>query len=258
MKKFLGALLTGFALFFSIPTILILASWSAIPGDTLYSVKSSLEDVALALTANTRIATTFSVNFTDRRFNEAAILLDKRGSTVGYELLVAEAKQSRSMILSERDFKNGTQLAQKIEEYQADIRARQAIAQNLAGSPTPAPYVAPDPTTPPADEKKTVILITTVEVVIEEEDDEEVVEKLEDILEDLEIIKDDIEEELPDMEVKDAPSGPDSSSMDEGEETPEAEESPAEETPEAEEKNDNNKDKDKEKPPKDNEEDLEE
>ena len=102
MKKFLSALLTGFALFFSIPTVLILASWNALPGQALYSVKSSMEDVALALTANTRIATAFSVNFTDRRFDEAVKLLDKKGSTAGYELLVAEAQQSQGMVIDKQ------------------------------------------------------------------------------------------------------------------------------------------------------------
>ncbi len=249
MKKFLSALFTGFALFFSIPTILILASWNAIPGDTLYSVKSSLEDVALALTANTRIATAFSVNFTDRRFNEAAILLDKKGSTVGYELLVAEAKQSRNMILSKQDKKNGTQLVRKIEEYQADIVTRQAEVQSLVDlsgyNPTPAPYVAPDPTTPPSGESKTVTLITTVEVVIEEEDDEEVVENLEDIFEELEEIKDDIEEELPDMVVEDMNSEEDSSAAEEG---PEEDSSAADGETSEETEDSDKKDKDKDKP----------
>lgn len=205
MKKFLSALFTGFALFFSIPTILILASWNAIPGDTLYSVKSSLEDVALALTANTRIATAFSVNFTDRRFDEAAILLDRKGSTVGYELLVAEARQTRGMIIDKQDVKNGAQLIRKIEEYQVEIEEKQAEVQNLAYAPTdtyqapfPTPYVV-DPTTPStSEENNTVTVIVPVEVIIEEEEPEEVINNLEDVINELEDIKIEIEEELPD------------------------------------------------------------
>jgi len=204
MKKFLSALFTGFALFFSIPTVLILASWNAIPGDTLYSVKSSFEDVALALTANTRIATAFSVNFTDRRFNEAAILLDRKGSTVGYELLVAEAKQTRGMIIDKQDVKNGAQLIRKIEEYQVEIEEKQTEVQNLAYAPTgtyqaplPTPYVA-DPTPPASEENNTITVIVPVEIVIEEEDPDEVVSNLEDIIDELEDIKIEIEEELPD------------------------------------------------------------
>jgi hypothetical protein len=204
MKKFLSALFTGFALFFSIPTVLILASWNAIPGDTLYSVKSSFEDVALALTANTRIATAFSVNFTDRRFNEAAILLDRKGSTVGYELLVAEARQARGMIIDKQDVKNGAQLIRKIEEYQVEIEEKRAEAQNLAYVPTgtyqtpfPTPYVASPTISPTSEENNTVTVIVPVEVIIEEEDPEEVIDNLEDIIDELEDIKTEIEEELP-------------------------------------------------------------
>ncbi len=232
MKKFLSALLTGFALFFSIPTVLVLASWNAIPGDRLYSVKSSLEDVALALTANTRIATSFSVNFTDRRFDEAAILLDRKGSTVGYELLVAEAQQTRSMVLNKQDTKNGAELVRKIEEYQADIEVRQAAALAQASTPTttyvptPAPVVGLDPTAPPAadvKEKETVFVTTTEEVVIEEEEAETVVENLEDVLDELEEIKIEIEEELPDIQAETPSSYPDNSTGDDETTEPEEE-----------------------------------
>lgn len=259
MKKFLSTLLTGFALFFSIPTILILASWSAIPGDTLYSVKSSLEDVALALTKNTSIATAFSVNFTDRRFNEAAILLDKKGSTVGYKLLVAEARQARGMIINEQDSKNGAELVQKIEEYQADIKARQAAIQNQANlsdsiyyNPTPAPYSPP----PAPNENKKVVVDIPVEVIIEEEDPEVVYDNLKEAYEDLEDIKIEVEEELPDMATEVPASAP--SSSPESEELSEENNYASEEEPAEEEKNDNNKDKDKEKPSKEDEENLEE
>lgn len=211
MKKFLSALFTGFALFFSIPTILILASWNAIPGGSLYSVKSSFEDVALALTANTPIATAFSVNFTDRRFNEAAILLDKKGSTVGYELLVAEARQTRSMIIDKQDVKNGAQLIRKIEEYQVEIKQKQAEAQNLAHAPTgtyqapyPTPYVVAPTISPTSEGNNTVTVIVPVEVIIEEEDPEEVISNLENVIDELEDIKTEIEEELSNIALEEA------------------------------------------------------
>lgn len=198
MKKFFSALFTGFALFFSIPTVLILASWNALPGESLYSVKSSLEDVALALTSNTPIATTFSVNFTDRRFTEAVRLLDKKGSTVGYELLVAEAQQTQNMIIKQQDVKNGAQLIRKIEEYQTEIKTKQAEVQGQVSVPSRADQ-SPSPTTPPSTsgENNTVIIIVPVEVVIEEEDPEEVIDNLEEVLEELEEIIEDIEEGLP-------------------------------------------------------------
>lgn len=249
MKKFFGTLLTGFALFFSIPTILILASWNALPGEGLYSVKSSLEDVALALTKNTSMATAFSVNFTDRRFSEAVKLLDKEGSSVGYQLLVAEAQQTRSLIIDKQDAKNGAQLVLKIEEYQAEIETKQAEIQsqiNLSGSkyynPTPAPFVKPSPTPSVPSEKKKVVINIPVEVIVEDEDPEVLLNNLKDAYENLENIKIEVEEELPDMATETPASEPDSSS--ESEETSEDEAS-------EEKKNDNNKSKDKERPSKD-------
>jgi hypothetical protein len=248
MKKFFGSLLTGFAIFFSIPTILILASWNAIPGDKLYSVKSSLEDVALALTANTRIATAFSVKFTDRRFNEAAILLDKKGSTVGYELLVAEARQTQNLIVDKKDVKNGAQLIRKIEGYQTEIQKKQAEVQSLAPAPAgayqtpfPTPYVA-DPTIPPTSgENKSVTVIVPVEVIIEEEDPIEVINNLEDVIDELEEIKEEIEEELPEVDLQTITEQEDF-------ETVEIEEGTDEETTDEETSNRDKKDKDKNKP----------
>lgn len=212
MKKFLSALLTGFALFFSIPTALILASWNALPGQALYSVKSSMEDVALALTANTRIATAFSVNFTDRRFDEAVRLLDKEGSTAGYELLVAEAQQAQGMVIGKQDVKNGTQLIRKIEEYQVEIEEKQVEAQSQVSTPTTV-YQAPSPTTSPTTpapvvtEKKKVTVVIPTEVVIEDEEPEVVVENLEEAKIELEKILEELKEELPEAAPSETGSG---------------------------------------------------
>jgi len=202
MKKFFSALLTGFALFFSIPAVLILASWNAIPGQGLYSVKSSLEDVALALTINTPMSTAFSVNFTDRRYTEAVKLLDREGSTVGYELLVAEAQQARGMVIKKQDVKNGAQLVRKIEEYQVEIEEKRVEVQSQTQTSTTG-YQAPSPTLSPATpapvitEKKKVSVVIPVEIVIENEEPEEVLENLEEAQEELEKILTELEEELP-------------------------------------------------------------
>ena len=206
MKKFFSALLTGFALFFSIPTVLILASWNALPGQALYSVKSSMEDIALALTANTRIATAFSVNFTDRRFTEAIKLQDKEGSTAGYELLVAEAQQAQGMVIGKQDVKSGAQLVQKIEEYQVEIAERQVVAQKQATAagtsyqaPSPKPFPTPIPATPApvVTEKKKTTVVIPIEVVIEEEEPEVIINNLEETQVELEKIKEKIKKELP-------------------------------------------------------------
>jgi len=211
MKKFLNIFLTSFAVFFSIPTLLILISWNAIPGDSLYSIKTGLEDVALSLTINTPLASAFSVNFTDRRYTEATKLLAKEGSSVGYDLLVAEAQQTQSIVIKKNDVKNGAQLINKIEEYQAEIQQKKVEIQAQAASQptsvatpkpaTPAPVVIQQPATPsPSPEKKENVIVVNkpTEIVIEEEEPEEVIDNLEDTINELEEIKDEVEQQLPD------------------------------------------------------------
>jgi hypothetical protein len=211
VKKFLNIFLTGFAAFFSIPTILILASWNAIPGESLYSIKTGLEDVVLTLTINTPLASAFSVNFTDRRYTEATKLLAKEGSSVGYELLVAEAQQTQNIVIKKKDVKNGAQLINKIEEYQTQIQEKKVEIQTQAANqpssvttpkaatPAPTPVTIQQPTTPApsTEEKQTVIINKPTEVVIEEEEPEEVIDNLEDTIDELEEIKEEVEQQLP-------------------------------------------------------------
>jgi prephenate dehydrogenase len=125
MKKFLNTIFTGMAVFLAIPTILILASWNALPGDFLYPVKTGLEDIVLSLTMHTPFASAFSMKFTDRRFSEATRLLAKKGSTIGYGLLVEEAQQTKDIIVKKQDTTKGSELVVKIEEYQKNIEEKQ-------------------------------------------------------------------------------------------------------------------------------------
>lgn len=210
MKKFLDRLITGLAIAFAIPTILILISWNAIPGDRLYPIKTEMEDITLALTANTRLASAFSLEFTDRRFNEATLLLAKKGSTIGYELLVAEAQQTQAIVLDKQDVKNGSQLIEKIEEYQAEIEKKQIEIQSqaeipavptttTAATPTPSSLVIKKPitTTIPSGEIKEIIVSKPVIVVIREEEPEEVLIKLEEVVVELKKIKEKVKKDLP-------------------------------------------------------------
>jgi hypothetical protein len=210
VRKFLDRLITGIAIAFVIPTTLILISWNAIPGDRFYPIKTEMEDITLALTANTRFASAFSLEFTDRRFNEATLLLAKEGSTIGYELLVAEAQQTQALVLDKQDVKNGSQLIEKIEEYQAEIEKKQVEIQSQTGisvfpttttvaTPTPSSLVIKKPitTTVPSGETKEIIVSKPVTVVIREEDPEEVLIKLEETTVELEKIKEKIKKDLP-------------------------------------------------------------
>lgn len=202
-KRVLNALFTAIAITFILPTTLILVSWSAIPGDKLYSLKSGLEDVVLAVFSGTPLVPKVSLAFTERRFDEAILLLDKKGSTVGYDLLVAEAQQTQNYIVEKEDGEGVVQFTQNIEKYQQEIVKKKAevkaeiqlktISQVSAPSsnvmiPTPTTVVVPTskPTTVKIPETSTsdtvgqVVVVTRPEVVvIKEEKPEELLQKLE-------------------------------------------------------------------------------
>lgn len=147
MKKYFNTFLTVFAIVFAIPSFLILISWNSLPGDFLYPLKTSLEDVALAITIKTPLASMFSINFTQRRFSEANRLLAKKGSSVGYSLLVAEASESKEIILGQADTAKAKELSAKIEEYKKNIEEKKLALQ-----------AQPQSILPPASEQKRVCI----------------------------------------------------------------------------------------------------
>lgn len=169
------------AVVFAIPSFLILISWNALPGGGLYGIKTGLEDIALAITIRTPLASAFSLNFTERRFNEANILLAKKGSTVGYTLLVAEARETQTIIVDQKDSQRAQELITKIEEYQARIEEKKLA---IAAQPTAI--------LPPREE-----VITTVSTPTPAPSAEVVIEDLEETNEQLEEIKEELKRDLP-------------------------------------------------------------
>lgn len=196
--------MSAFAVIFAIPSFLILVSWNALPGERLYGVKTGLEDVALAVTIRTPIASAFSLSFTERRFDEANRLLSKKGSTVGYTLLVAEARETQTIIVDQQDSQRAQELITKIEEYQARIEEKKlAIAAQptailppqeevVTTVPTPTPTAQAQTTAPEVSEVKTPVPSPTpapsAEVVIED---------LEETNQELEQIKEELKRDLP-------------------------------------------------------------
>lgn len=161
MKTVLNRTLTLLALLLAIPTILIIASWNALPGDSLYGVKTGLEDAVLVLTARTPAASAFSVKFTERRFSEANKLLATQGSTVGFSLLIEEAEDSKQIISKKRDAQTAAVLLEKIETYEEAIeQQKEAIKTQASAAPTsppppqdqPVQKASPKPLPPPVEE----------------------------------------------------------------------------------------------------------
>ena len=204
--------LNGFAVTFAIPSILILVSWNALPGERLYGVKTGLENVALGVTMRTPLASILSVKYTERRFDEANQLLSKNGSTLGYKLLIQEANKSSNIILEKKDKTQAKELIRKIDEYKNQIGQKKvAIKKGYISVPVaynpeqttqiitetriiytniPAPTINPiTGQTPPP---------TPVAVIpVQAQDEDEVITDLQTTEDDLDDIRDRLED-LPD------------------------------------------------------------
>lgn len=207
MKKLANYFLTFFAVFFAIPTVLILASWEAIPGQFLYPVKGAFEDIALSITTNTPIASALSIEFTGRRYTEATKLLDQKGSSAGYTLLVAEAKATQAIVEKNGDTGAKRELIQKIEEYQSGITQTKTTYNAKAAAPTTTKTTATYPSQPttttvsegvPGGSGGTKVTVNVpVTITIKEEKPEEVVQNLETTTTELETIKEEVKKSLP-------------------------------------------------------------
>jgi hypothetical protein len=132
VRRFLNWFLNGFAITFAIPTVLILISWNALPGERLYGLKTGLEDVALGLTIKTPLAPILSVKYTQRRFSEANSLLSQKGSTFGYLLLIEEAKSSTDLIADKQDKGQAKELISKMTEYKSQIESKKVAIKSGA------------------------------------------------------------------------------------------------------------------------------
>ncbi|MBI4034902.1 MAG: hypothetical protein HY381_00710 [Candidatus Chisholmbacteria bacterium] len=98
-----------------IPSLLILASWNTLPGDTLYSTKRSLEQVALAiLSPSYQAETTLHTKLITRRLEEADITIDKKTSSQGLEELKAQLQLAHAQVDQAPTLVTKKQAAQKL------------------------------------------------------------------------------------------------------------------------------------------------
>jgi len=204
MKTFFDAFLTSIAILLAVPAVLILASWNALPGDSLYSVKTSLEKVAMAVTSRTPLASGLSLKFTDRRFGEANRLLAREGSTLGYTLLVNQATQSKEIVVEKQDVKQAKQLIENIETYQKSIEEKKTAlaAQPSAIIPPSVPVSTPTPvaTTFVPTNTPTPVAATPIPQPTSAHSVEAVVTNLDQTSSQLEELRQEIIRELPDTE----------------------------------------------------------
>jgi len=85
----------------SVPSLAILVTWNALPGDRLYPVKRNLENMALKIVGNNLQAqTALRSQFINRRFNEAFTLIAKSSSTEGLTELTVDVQAAKEVIVT--------------------------------------------------------------------------------------------------------------------------------------------------------------
>lgn len=173
MKKALSIFITFLALFLLIPMGLILASWNALPGDSIYPIKTGLEKVALKLAGETLLERRLEVKYTERRFTEAEKLLIQQHSTRGFAQLLSQVQIAKEKTVKAQDVKTKQKLVANLTEFNQKLEERK---EEMASAPTTSP---PQETTSPPQEPEEII-----------EDIEETQEEIEEVIEEL-------EEEIP-------------------------------------------------------------
>lgn len=99
MRLILDKILWGTLIILFGPTVMIVTSWNALPGDNLYGVKLALEKAALAL-ASPSYATSgnLQIKYTERRFAEAKQLMASKQSIQGLPYLDQQIVETKRMI----------------------------------------------------------------------------------------------------------------------------------------------------------------
>ncbi len=123
------------------PTAAILASWNAIPGDTLYSTKRTLEKIALAVTApNYQTNSSLQTHLIARRTDEATDSLFKNSSSQGLDELKLQAAKLRTQIAAAPTKEAKQEVSrQAITQLQQTKVKLQKAKTTLAHTPTTTP-----------------------------------------------------------------------------------------------------------------------
>lgn len=148
MKIILDKILWSALLLLFGPTVMIVASWNALPGDNLYGVKLVLERTALAV-ASPSYATsgTLRIKYTERRFAEAKQLLASKQSIQGLPYLEQQIAETRKAIESAPNKEAQVALAKQYITTLSTVSTElEAQKQTITTTSQPIAYAPPQQT----------------------------------------------------------------------------------------------------------------
>lgn len=158
MSKILGILILILSILLFPPSVLALISNNAVPGDVTYPVKIKLEEgIVLLASFNSNTKIWFSSTRSDRRFQEANILLNRGEAAaqtlnelvIQTDISAVEITQITDQSQKQEFIANLQKSIQKYDDGLAAVQERQSVqtAPSVTPIPTLMPTSAPVPTT---------------------------------------------------------------------------------------------------------------
>ncbi len=161
MRQFLNSFTWAFLLVFSVPSVLIVASWNSLPNESLYTVKLGLEQSLLFIASpSVQAKESLQVRYTERRLSDAKRMLSEKHSVDGLPYLTYQINATRDTLVNAPKGETQKQLAQKYiatlenasseleEQKQSMTIATQTTTEpgQTVAPPTSAPKAAATPT----------------------------------------------------------------------------------------------------------------
>lgn len=99
MRLIVDKILWGALILFFGPTVMIVASWNTLPGDSLYGVKLAMERAVVTIASPSYASSgTLQIKYTERRYAETKQLLASRQSIEGLPYLQQQIAETKKMI----------------------------------------------------------------------------------------------------------------------------------------------------------------
>lgn len=146
MRNFLDSFVWAFLLVFSVPTLLIVGTWNALPGDSTYATKLGLERALAYVVSPSYVASsTLQMKYTERRLAEATTLLADKNSVVGMTYLADQVEAAGKTIAGGS---NPAEQAAAAQQYIAVLTQASAQLEQQKQSLTGVVPATPAPTPP--------------------------------------------------------------------------------------------------------------
>ena len=120
MIRIFSNLIAVLALILTVPVLLIIVTWNTLPGESFYSVKRTLEEIPRIIFSKGKLAATYEVEMTNRRFDEASALL-KTDKPDGLYELYGSIDQAKDKVIQSKNSVAKKQLIKNLNTYRQSL-----------------------------------------------------------------------------------------------------------------------------------------